>query len=187
MGDLLPRPLRLVKAAGSESGAGDGRMAKLGAVPWGDPLFAPFSGRGREGLIGARFQRYMLVEGGTRADGSEVVFASRGTNPSVSANGTADGVVWTIRLNGVNEYNQAEFDDPALPHQVTPAVLYAFDAATLELLWASDDPARGGTTLGDRIKFTTPTVANGKVFVGTGLSPDRQHPGELNVFGVRDL
>jgi len=75
MGDLLPRPLRLVKAAGSEAGAGDGRPAKLGDVHWSDPLFAPFSGRGREGLMGARFRRYMLVEGGTRADGSEVLAA----------------------------------------------------------------------------------------------------------------
>jgi len=75
MGELLPRPLRLVKAAGSEAGAGDGRQAKLGDVHWGDPLFAPFSGRGREGLMGARFQRYMLVEGGPRADGSEVLAA----------------------------------------------------------------------------------------------------------------
>ena len=75
MGELLPRPLRLVKAAGSESGAGDGRQAKLGDIRWGDLLFAPFSGRGREGLLGARFQRYMLVEGGTRSDGSEVLAA----------------------------------------------------------------------------------------------------------------
>ena len=35
--------------------------------------FAPFSGKAREGLLGARFSRYMLVEGGTRADGSEVL------------------------------------------------------------------------------------------------------------------
>jgi len=76
MGALLPRPLRLVKAAGSEAaGAGDGRPARLGDVRWVDPLFAPFSGRGREGLLGARFQRYMLVEGGTRSDGSEVLAA----------------------------------------------------------------------------------------------------------------
>ena len=75
MGELLPRPMRLVKAAGAESGAGDGRQAKLGEVRWGDPLFAPFSGRGREGLMGARFQRYMLVEGGARSDGSEVLAA----------------------------------------------------------------------------------------------------------------
>src|SRR5262249_59451827 len=73
MGELLPRPLRLVKAAGSEAGAGDGRQAKLGDVHWGDELFAPFSGRGREGLLGARFQRYMLVEGGTRAERSGVL------------------------------------------------------------------------------------------------------------------
>jgi hypothetical protein len=75
MSELLPRPLRLVKAAGAEAGAGDGRPARLGDVHWGDPLFAPFSGRGREGLMGARFQRYMLVEGGTRSDGSEVLAA----------------------------------------------------------------------------------------------------------------
>jgi len=75
MAELLPRPLRLVKAAGSESGAGDGRQAKLGDIRWGDLLFAPFSGRGREGLLGARFQRYMLVEGGTRSDGSDVLAA----------------------------------------------------------------------------------------------------------------
>lgn len=75
MGELLPRPLRLVKSAGSEAGAGDGRQAKLGEVRWADPLFAPFSGRGREGLMGARFQRYMLVEGGAKSDGSEVLAA----------------------------------------------------------------------------------------------------------------
>jgi len=75
MGELLPRPLRLVKAAGSEAGAGDGRAAKFGDVHWSDPLFAPFSGRGREGLMGARFQRYMLVEGGARSDGSDVLAA----------------------------------------------------------------------------------------------------------------
>ena len=75
MGELLPRPLRLVKAAGAEAGAGDGRWAKFGDVHWGDPLFAPFSGRGREGLMGARFQRYMLVEGGAKSDGSEVLAA----------------------------------------------------------------------------------------------------------------
>jgi hypothetical protein len=83
MGELLPRPLRLVKAAGSESGAGDGRQAKLGEVHWSDPLFAPFSGRGREGLMGARFQRYMLVEGGAKSDGSEVLAAYDDGAPAV--------------------------------------------------------------------------------------------------------
>jgi hypothetical protein len=75
MGELLPRPLRMVKSAGTGSGEAEGRMARLGDVHWEHLLFAPFSGKAREGLIGARFSRYMLVEGGPRADGSEVLAA----------------------------------------------------------------------------------------------------------------
>jgi hypothetical protein len=74
MGELLPRPLRLVKTAGG-TGETEGRLARLGDVHWEHLLFAPFAGRAREGLLGARFSKYMLVEGGTRADGSEVLAA----------------------------------------------------------------------------------------------------------------
>ena len=73
MGELLPRPLRLVKSAGTGPGEAEGRLARLGDVRWDSQIFAPFSGKAREGLLGARFSRYMLVEGGTRADGSEVL------------------------------------------------------------------------------------------------------------------
>jgi hypothetical protein len=75
MGELLPRPLRLVKTAGGGPPETEGRLARLGDVHWDHPLFAPFAGRAREGLLGARFSKYMLVEGGTRADGSEVLAA----------------------------------------------------------------------------------------------------------------
>jgi hypothetical protein len=75
LGDLLPRPLRLVKSAGTESGESAGRLARLGDVRWDSQIFAPFSGKAREGLLGARFSRYMLVEGGPRADGSDVLAA----------------------------------------------------------------------------------------------------------------
>jgi hypothetical protein len=120
-----------------------------------------------------------------RPDGSPVLFNAKGTNPSISSDGAANGVLWTIRTDGINEDTQAQDDNPAAGRNVTPAVLYAFDATSLELLWASDDPARGGGPLGDRIKFTVPTVANGRVFVATGRSVDRAHPSELNVFGIR--
>src|SRR5262249_54909313 len=73
MAELLPRPLRLVKSAGTGPGEAEGRLARLGDVRWDHLLFAPFAGKAREGLLGARFSRYMLVEGGTRSDGSEVL------------------------------------------------------------------------------------------------------------------
>jgi hypothetical protein len=120
-----------------------------------------------------------------RSDGSAVVFNAKGTNPSISSHGNANGILWTIRTDGINEDIQAQFDDPSKGRNVTSAILYAFDATSLELLWSSDDPKRGVGPLGDRIKFTVPTIANGKVYVATGLSTDRSKPGELNVLGVR--
>jgi hypothetical protein len=65
---------------------------------------------------------------------------------------------------------------------VLPAVLHAFDARTMETLWSSDKP---GVELGERIEFTAPTVANGRVNVGTGTSPDRKSPAWLTVFGPK--
>ena len=67
----------------------------------------------------------------------------------MSANGTSDGIVWA--------------------HQNTsPAVLYAFDAGNLgRKLYDSSQAANGRDQFGAGNKFITPTVADGKVFVGT--------------------
>ena len=118
-----------------------------------------------------------------RPNGEPVAFALKGSNPSISSLGTDHGILWTIRADYGNENTAAEQKQP------TPlgkrAVLYAFDATTLELLWASDDASRGGQTLGDRIKFSVPTIANGRVFIGTGRSDNQNFEGELNVFGMQ--
>jgi hypothetical protein len=121
----------------------------------------------------------------THRGADDIVFDIKGTNPSISADGTANGVLWTIRADGGNENTKAQDQAPAQPQNATPAVLYAFDATTLELLWSSDDTAQGGGPLGTRIKFSVPTIANGRVYIGTGLSPDRTRQGELNAFGVQ--
>ncbi|HEX6566229.1 MAG TPA: hypothetical protein VF020_18205, partial [Chthoniobacterales bacterium] len=57
----------------------------------------------------------------------------------------------------------------------TPAVLDAYDAANVGTLLFSS-PANGAGAAGPAIKFTVPTVANGRVYVGTQFS--------LTVFGL---
>jgi hypothetical protein len=81
----------------------------------------------------------------TPSSKSTTVFPYPGCSPTVSANGTSNGIVWA--------------------HTYThPAVLYAFDAANLgRMLYNSNQTGRD--QLGEPIKFVTPTVAGGKVFV----------------------
>jgi hypothetical protein len=77
LGSLLPRPLRLVKTAAvpNEEGA-ESRAARLGQISLEHPIFSPFTGRAGEGLVSARFYRYMLLEaetGGDPAKASQVL------------------------------------------------------------------------------------------------------------------
>lgn len=81
---------------------------------------------------------------------SSATFAMLGTVPSISANGATKGILWTI--------------DPA-------GQLQAYDAGDL-----SHQVYQGSA--GSAIKFSTPTIANGKVYVGTANS--------LAVFGLQD-
>jgi Aerotolerance regulator N-terminal len=71
---LLPRPLRVVKTA-VEPGQGDAaaRAARLQQVSTSHPIFAPFAGRAREGLLSTRFSRYLLFEGDSPGASSEVL------------------------------------------------------------------------------------------------------------------
>ena len=76
-------------------------------------------------------------------------FPFPGTTPSVSANGNANGIVWAAE-NG------------------STAVLHAYDAANLATeLYNSNQAANGRDHFGAGNKFIVPTVANGKVYVGT--------------------
>ena len=100
--------------------------------------------------------------------------------PSVSAQGTTNGVVWAL--------DDTMYCTPESPG-CGPAVLHAFDATNLGTeLYNSSKVAADAA--GYPVKFTLPTVANGKVYVGTrgnntgGPDTTTAVPGELDVYGL---
>jgi outer membrane protein assembly factor BamB len=76
-------------------------------------------------------------------------FTFPGTSPAISANGTANGIVWAHE-------------------NATPAVLHAYDAGDLSHeLYNSSQAGNGRDQFGPGNKFITPVIADGKVFIGT--------------------
>jgi hypothetical protein len=84
-------------------------------------------------------------------------FPYPGATPSISANGTNNGIVWAVDNN-------------------SPAVLHAYNAATLTEIYNSSQAASGRDQFGNGNKFMTPMIVKGKVFVGT--------PTGVAVFGL---
>jgi hypothetical protein len=86
-----------------------------------------------------------------------------GATPSISANGTANGIVWSI--------DSGQFGTGA--PSTGPAVLHAHDASNLSnSLWSSAQAAYNRDRAGNAVKFTVPVVANGKVYIGTSAEVD---------------
>jgi len=72
LGAILPRGLRMVKTAvSSEPGDRDSSAARIKEVAFDHVLFLPFNGKAREGLVGARFFKYMLLEPAPSAPGEQ--------------------------------------------------------------------------------------------------------------------
>jgi hypothetical protein len=81
-------------------------------------------------------------------------FADGGATPTVSSNGARDGIVWALNSKAWNE-NSAR------------AVLHAYDAANVAHELYNSNENNGRDALGLCLRFNTPTVVNGKVYVGT--------------------
>jgi hypothetical protein len=75
-------------------------------------------------------------------------FAYPGATPSISSNAGHNGIVWAAE-------------------NANPDVLHAYDAKTLQEIYNSNQAANGRDRFGNGNKFITPTIANGKVYVGT--------------------
>jgi len=80
-----------------------------------------------------------------------------GETPAISANGTTQGIVWTIDSHGPT------------------AILEAHDASNVATtLYSSATNSRD--TPGAALRFNVPTIANGNVYIGTG--------NEVDVYGL---
>jgi outer membrane protein assembly factor BamB len=92
----------------------------------------------------------------------------QGATPVVSSNGANNAIIWLIDTSGA-------LTTPPAPN--TPAILRAFDANDLSKeIYYSEMAPNNRDTAGLAVKFTVPTVANGKVYIGT--------QGELDVYGL---
>ena len=91
------------------------------------------------------------------------VFGYPGGFPAVSANGSTDGIVWVL--------------DNSASATHGPAILHAYDANNVASeLWNSSQAANLRDQAGSAVKFTVPTITNGRVYVGT--------QNEITVFGL---
>jgi hypothetical protein len=117
---------------------------------WSTPAF--FNGTVYYGNVSGTLKAFAISSarlGAAPQSQSATQFAYPGTAPSVSANGTSNGIVWAHENS-------------------SPAVLHAYDAANLaHEIYNSNQAAGGRDQFGTGNKYITPTVADGKVFVGT--------------------
>ncbi|MFZ3375556.1 MAG: hypothetical protein WA183_08380 [Chthoniobacterales bacterium] len=134
--------------------------ASLGGFNFSAPAF--FTGKVYFGAVHDTLRAFSFTNArmnGTPVSMSANTFPFPGTTPSISANGTAYGIVWAAE-NGTN------------------AVLHAYDATNVAReLYNSDQAPNSRDHFGAGTKFGVPTVANGKAYVAATN-------GRVGVFGL---
>lgn len=135
-----------------------------GALPggaWSMPAY--FNYAVYYGGVGDNLKAFTITNallGTTPSSKSATTFGYPGATPSVSANGTSDGIVWAVESS-----------------TGAAAVLHAYDATNLaNELYNSTQAAGNRDAFGNGNKFITPMIVNGKVYVGT--------PNGVAVFGL---
>lgn len=101
------------------------------------------------------------------ASKSPETLGPQGATPVISSNGTNNAILWLIDASGAQTW----------PAASAPAILRAYDPNNLSNeIYNSAKAAASRDQAGPAVKFTVPTVANGKVYVGTQT--------ELDVYGL---
>lgn len=93
---------------------------------------------------------------------SPTYFKFPGPTPSISANGTSNPIVWALQNEGYAKD--------------TYTILHAYDATNISTELYNSEQNASRDNPGPAVKFTVPTVVNGKVYVGTAT--------QLSVFGL---
>ncbi len=112
------------------------------------------------GAVGDSLKAFSIVNaklGASAASKSATSYAYPGASPSISANGTTNGIVWTVQ-------------------NASTGVLHAYDATNLASELYNSNQAANNRDQFSGNKFITPMIANGKVYVGT--------PNSIVVFGL---
>jgi hypothetical protein len=94
------------------------------------------------------------------------VYGMHGATVSVSASGTTNGIVWDIDNSAYVSTN---------PSASGLAVLHAYDATNVANELYNSSQAGTRDRAGQALKFTVPTIANGRVYVPTAT--------ELDIYG----
>jgi hypothetical protein len=89
-----------------------------------------------------------------------------GATPSVSSSGTSNGIVWAVERQDTLDTRPG----------MKAAILYAYDATNVATMLYNSAQLGNRDQLGCGNKFQTPTIANGRVYVGTQT--------QLDVFGL---
>ncbi len=135
------------------------------AAFWNNTIYLAGSGGGLKsftfntsGVNVGKFNTSLASQSGT-------TFGFPGATPSISSSGNTNGVAWAIDASTYGPPNPSS----------GAAILHAYDATNLATeLWNSTQGTGNGA--GNAVKFTVPTVANGKVYVGTRT--------EIDVYGL---
>jgi hypothetical protein len=145
------------------------------AAMWNGYLFVAGSG----GPLNA-YQLNSTTVQFTLASSSSHVYGFPGSTTSVSAAATQSGVVWALDTHSYCTQQSSACG---------PAVLHAYDATNVATeLWNSSMIA--ADSAGNAVKFSVPTVANGRVYVATrgnnagGADNSTSTPGELEIYGL---
>ncbi len=106
---------------------------------------------------------------------SSTSYGFPGATPSLSSSGATNAIIWAL--------DNTLYCTPQSPG-CGATVLHAYDATNLATeLWNSSQAAGNRDLAGHAVKFTVPTVANGKVYVGT-RGNDVSVLGEVEVYGL---
>jgi hypothetical protein len=85
-----------------------------------------------------------------------------GATPTVSSNGSTNGLLWVLQTDGYAKSN--------------PAILHVYDANNVRDELYNSKTVASRDSAGPAVKFAVPMVANGKVYVGA--------QSQLNVYGL---